>query len=437
MRVAARPQTASSRVATPTLRGARFGRAVIKDVIADIGRWRDEGGRIALARVVRTDGSAPRAPGAAMVVNADGRVAGSVSGGCVEGAVVLEALDVLESGETRLVRFGYSDDDAFAVGLTCGGVIDILDSPTLPPMQEELEAALADGTPIVLATVVSQGDEVAEPASSRTPGSEAPTDPAAFSYLPDRGDDELAMASEVRAGMTMLVRADGSVTGGLGHPTLDAVVRRDALGALGAGRSFVRNYGERGEGRGVDVQVFLDVFAPPPRMVIFGAVDFTAALAKVAKVLGYVVTVCDARATFTTRERFPMADEVVVEWPDRWLAANGAELGAKDAVCVLTHDPKFDVPAIMAALSTDVGYIGAMGSRRTHGDRVARLIEAGCDEEALARVMAPIGLDIGARTPEETAVAICAEIVALQTGSDPRPLRDASGPIHRELEPLS
>jgi xanthine dehydrogenase accessory factor len=373
-----------------------------------------------------------------MVVNADGRVAGSVSGGCVEGAVVLEALDVLESGETRLVRFGYSDDEAFAVGLTCGGVIDILVSPTLPPMEEELEAALAAGAPVVLATVVSQGDEVAEPTGSSATGTvEAPAAHAAFSYLPDRGDDELAVESEVRVGMTMLVRADGSSVGGLGHPTLDAVVRRDALGALGAGRSFVRNYGERGEGRGVDVQVFLDVFAPPPRMVIFGAVDFTAALAKVAKVLGYDVTVCDARATFTTRERFPMADEVVVEWPDRWLAAHGADLDAKDAVCVLTHDPKFDVPAIVAALSTDVGYIGAMGSRRTHGDRVARLIEAGCDEEALARVMAPIGLDIGARTPEETAVAICAEIVALQTGSDPRPLRDASGPIHREMEPLS
>jgi len=374
-----------------------------------------------------------------MVVNADGRVAGSVSGGCVEGAVVLEALDVLESGETRLVRFGYSDDEAFAVGLTCGGIIDILVSPTLPPMEEELEAALAAGAPVVLATVVSQGDEVAEPAASTTAAStaESPDARAAFSYLPDRDDDELAVESAVRAGMTMLVRADGSAVGGLGHPTLDAVVARDALGALSAGRSFVRNYGERGEGRGVDVQVFLDVFAPPPRMVIFGAVDFTAALAKVAKVLGYFVTVCDARATFTTSERFPMADEVVVEWPDHWLAAHGSELGAKDAVCVLTHDPKFDVPAIVTALSTDVGYIGAMGSRRTHGDRLARLIEAGCDETALARVMAPIGLDIGARTPEETAVAIVAEIVAFQTKSDPRPLRDASGPIHREMEPLS
>ena len=372
-----------------------------------------------------------------MVVNADGRVAGSVSGGCVEGAVVLEALDVLESGETRLVRFGYSDDEAFAVGLTCGGVIDILVSPTLPPMEEELEAAIAAGAPVVLATVVSQGDEVAEPTgSAATATVEAPA-LAPFSYLPDRGDDELAIQSEVRAGMTMLVRADGSSVGGLGHPTLDAVVRRDALGALSAGRSFVRNYGERGEGRGLEVQVFLDVFAPPPQMVIFGAVDFTAALAKVGKVLGYVVTVCDARATFTTPERFPMADEVVVEWPDRWLAAHGADLGAKDAVCVLTHDPKFDVPAIVAALCTDVGYIGAMGSRRTHGDRVARLIEAGVDGEALTRVMAPIGLDIGARTPEETAVAICAEIVTLQTGSDPRSLRDASGPIHREMEPLS
>jgi xanthine dehydrogenase accessory factor len=374
-----------------------------------------------------------------MIVNADGRVAGSVSGGCVEGAVVLEALDVLETGESRLVRFGYSDDEAFAVGLTCGGVIDILVTPSLPTMEAELEAALSNGSPVVLATVVSTGGEIAEPGGS-VAASALPTDPAAtaptLTYLPDRDDAELAVSSSATVGMSMLIRPDGSSTGDLGHPSLDAVVRRDALGALSAGRSSVRNYGERGEGRGVEVQVFFDVFAPPPRMVIFGAVDFTAALARVAKVLGYHVTVCDARATFTTAERFPMADEVVVEWPDRYLAEFGSSLGAKDAVCVLTHDPKFDVPAIVTALGTDVGYIGAMGSRRTHGERVARLIEAGCTDADLTRLMAPIGLDIGARTPEETAVSIVAEIVALQTESNARSLRDATGPIHRELERL-
>jgi xanthine dehydrogenase accessory factor len=168
-------------------------------------------------------------------------------------------------------------------------------------------------------------------------------------------------------------------------------------------------------------------------MIIFGAVDFTAALAKVAKILGYRVTVCDARPVFATRARFPMADEVVVAWPDKHLSEVGATLGRRDAVCVLTHDPKFDVPAIRAALATEVGYLGAMGSRRTHTDRTARLLDAGVDEADLGRVMGPIGLDIGARTPEETAVSICAEIIAQRTGRAAPSLRDSEGPIHRDL----
>ncbi len=193
---------------------------------------------------------------------------------------------------------------------------------------------------------------------------------------------------------------------------------------------MTRHYGRHGEAREREVSVFIESFAPPPTMIIFGAVDFTAALARVAKILGYRVTVCDARPVFATQSRFPMADEVVVDWPDRYLAKVGADLGPRDAVCVLTHDPKFDVPAIVAALETKVGYLGAMGSRKTHGERVARLREAGVDDEGLARVMAPIGLDIGARTPEETAVSICAEIIALRTGRRAPSLRDADGPIH-------
>jgi xanthine dehydrogenase accessory factor len=179
------------------------------------------------------------------------------------------------------------------------------------------------------------------------------------------------------------------------------------------------------------VAVFIEAFAPPPRMVIFGAVDFTAALARAAKTLGYRVTVCDARPVFATPARFPMADEVVVDWPDRHLAEVGDSLGSRDAVCVLTHDPKFDVPAIVAALGTGAGYLGAMGSRRTHAERVARLREAGVDDAGMARVMAPIGLDIGARTPEETAISVCAEIIALRTGKPAPSRRDTAGPIHR------
>jgi len=223
---------------------------------------------------------------------------------------------------------------------------------------------------------------------------------------------------------------DVDVQGSLGDPDLDRVVVRDALGELAAGRSGVRHYGAHGEARESAVSVFLDTFAPPPRMLIFGAVDFTAALVRVAKVLGYHVTVCDARAVFATRRRFPLADEVVVDWPHRLLETIGPELGQRDAVCVLTHDHKFDVPAVLAAFDTQVGYLGAMGSRRTAAERRARLAEAGATEEQLTRLMAPIGLDIGARTPEETAISICAEIIAVRTGRDPASLRDTHGAIH-------
>jgi xanthine dehydrogenase accessory factor len=223
------------------------------------------------------------------------------------------------------------------------------------------------------------------------------------------------------------------VLGTCGNPILDRVVTRDALGELAAGLTVTRHYGARGEARSREVTVFIESYAPPPRMIIFGAVDFTAALARVAKVLGYRVTVCDARSVFATKARFPMADEVVVAWPDRHLAEVGAALGPRDAVCVLTHDPKFDVPAIAAALQTQVGYLGAMGSRRTTDERNSRLRQAGVDEDSLGRVMGPIGLDIGARTPEETAVAICAEIISMRTGRDAPSLRDRGGPIHRDF----
>jgi xanthine dehydrogenase accessory factor len=231
-------------------------------------------------------------------------------------------------------------------------------------------------------------------------------------------------------GAKLLVRPDGTTLGTLGDPDLDRVVGRDARGELEAGLTSTRHYGAHGEAREETVAVFIESFAPPPRMVIFGAVDFTRALASVAKVLGYRVVVCDARAVFATVQRFPMADEVVKEWPDRYLEKIGDALGPRDAVCVLTHDSKFDVPAIVGALATRVGYLGAMGSRRTHAQRVARLREAGIDDDGLARVMAPIGLDIGARTPEETAISICAEIIAERTGRPAQSLRDADGPIH-------
>jgi len=248
-----------------------------------------------------------------------------------------------------------------------------------------------------------------------------------------RAEEPVALATVVagpRTGAKLLVSPIGEPHGGLGDPDLDRVVARDARGQLEVGRTDTRHYGLHGEAREQAVEVFIESFAQPPRMIIFGAVDFTAALARAAKLLGYHVTVCDARAVFATPQRFPMADEVVNDWPDRHLAKVGEELGPRDAVCVLTHDHKFDIPAITAALDTAVGYVGAMGSRRTHADRVRRLRENGVDDVALTRVMAPIGLDLGARTPEETAVSICAEIIALRTGRKARSLRDADGPIH-------
>jgi xanthine dehydrogenase accessory factor len=256
-----------------------------------------------------------------------------------------------------------------------------------------------------------------------------------FAALRDalRVDAPVALATVIEGpepGAKLLVRPGQAPLGSLGDADLDRVVARDAQGELEAGLTSTRHYGLRGEARQREVSVFIESFAPPPRMVIFGAVDFTAALVRVAKVLGYLVTVCDARPAFATATRFPQADEVVVDWPDRHLTAVGPDLGPRDAVCVLTHDPKFDVPAIVAALRTRCGYLGAMGSRRTHAERVARLREAGVGDDELARVMGPIGLAIGARTPEETAVSICAEIIALRTGLRAPSLRDSDGPIH-------
>jgi xanthine dehydrogenase accessory factor len=249
-----------------------------------------------------------------------------------------------------------------------------------------------------------------------------------------RDDRPIAIATVIDGpglGAKLLVRPDADPVGTLGNADLDRVVARDTLGELAAGVTGVRHYGPNGEARERVVSVFVESFASQPQMLIFGAVDFTAALARLAKLLGYRVTVCDAREAFATRRRFPMADDVVVDWPNRLLDRVGAELGPRDAVCVLTHDAKFDVPAIVSALATNAGYIGAMGSRRTHDDRVKRLIDEGVGEAGLVRVMAPIGLDIGARTPEETAVSICAEIIALRTGrTAPMQLRQAEGPIH-------
>jgi xanthine dehydrogenase accessory factor len=216
--------------------------------------------------------------------------------------------------------------------------------------------------------------------------------------------------------------------GSAGNGELDKAVVEAARGLLEGGKTETRHFGPRGQRRMEDVAVFIQSFAPPPKMYVFGAIDFASAVARLGKFLGYRVIVCDARAVFATRERFPTADEVVVAWPDEFLKT--AKVDGRSVICVLTHDPKFDVPVLKAALDTPAGYIGAMGSRRTHDNRTARLKEEGVADEGLARISSPIGLDVGARTPEETAVAIAAEVIAFRTGHSGGRLAERSGPIH-------
>ncbi|WP_433238036.1 XdhC family protein [Actinomadura nitritigenes] len=370
----------------------------MRDVLDDIAGWYAAGETFGLATVVNTFRSAPRPAGAAMAVSAGGEVAGSVSGGCVEGAVYELARSVMESGEPVVQRYGVTDDDAFAVGLTCGGILDVLVESVNPatfPEFADVAAAIAAREPVAVATVVAG------------PG---------------------------RIGARRVIwrdRAAGSLAPGEPHAArLDAAVDDDARGMLAQGLTGQRHYGREGERRLDDLAVFVHSFAPPPRLLVFGAIDFAAAVARVGKFLGYHVTVCDARPVFATPKRFPDADEVVVKWPHKYLEESGGAIDERTAIAVLTHDPKFDVPLLEVALRTRAGYVGAMGSRRTHDDRLARLREAGLTDAELGRLRSPIGLDLGARTPEETAVSIAAELVQLRWGGSGRPLTDTSGRIH-------
>jgi xanthine dehydrogenase accessory factor len=380
----------------------------VRDILSRITKWWEAGESFGLATVTRTYRSAPRDPGAALAVSATGHheVVGSVSGGCVEGAVYELSLDVCQTGTPVLETYGVSDDDAFAVGLTCGGIIDIFVervSKASFPELGEIAAAVERGEPVAVATVIS-------------------------------GPGQVGARRVVWAGGDGSAGDDGwhcGASGTLGSARLDAAVDDDVRGMLAQGLTGIRRYGEHGERRGDDLSVFVNSFAPAPRMLVFGAIDFAAAVARTGKFLGYHVTVCDARKVFATASRFPDADEVVVDWPHRFLA--GADVDARTVICVLTHDPKFDVPLLEVALRTPAGYIGAMGSRRTHEDRLARLREAGLTEEELGRLRSPIGLDLGARTPEETAVSIAAELIQLRWGGTGQALTDTEGRIHHSL----
>lgn len=359
----------------------------MRDVLTELLESWEAGDTVGMATVVQAIRSAPRPPGASMLVVADGTVSGSVSGGCVEGAVYELAQEVVANGTPALQRYGFSDDEAFAVGLTCGGIIDVFVEPvsqeTFPELAD-IAADIRDGKPIAVATVIEHPEA---------------------SWL----------------GRRLIVRPD-AVQGSLGLTRADDAVADDVDGLLAAGSTSILTYGPQGERMDTGMRVFVNSFQPQPRMIVFGAIDFAAAVARQGAFLGYHVTVCDARPVFTTKARFPQADEVVVSWPHHYLQKelDASRIDNRTVICVLTHDPKFDVPVLDLALRIDgdrrPAYVGAMGSRVTHDDRLIRLREVGLTDEDLARLSSPIGLDLGGRTPEETAVSVAAEIIALRWG---------------------
>ncbi|WP_314253403.1 XdhC family protein [Streptomyces sp. DSM 40907] len=375
------------------------------DIADELRAWCAAQREFALATVVAVSGSAPRGPGASLAVDDKGTALGSISGGCVESAVHELCLDAIASGEGGLHRFGYSDDDAFAVGLTCGGVLDVLVTPVrgldpVRPVLGSVLAAAAAGTRAALARVVS--------------------------------------GPPPQLGRALAVHADGSYEGGLaGGPDLDRAAARQVRALLLAGRTGTAELGTAGGRCGQPLTLLVESAAEPPRLLVYGAIDFAAALARIGAFLGHRVTVCDARPVFTTRARFPDADEVVVDWPHRHLAAewDAGRLDSRTAVCVLTHDAKFDIPLLELALRLPLGYVGAMGSRRTHTERERRLRAQGVTDSALARLHSPIGLDLGGATPEETALAIAAEFTAVRHGGSVLPLARRHGPVHRRTRP--
>jgi len=394
----------------------------VRDILNKVTKWWEAGETFGLATVVSTYRSAPRDPGAALAVSPDGEVTGSVSGGCVEGAVYELSMDVSQTGNPVLQTYGVSDDDAFAVGLTCGGILDIFVEPVDQarfPELGDIAAAVERGEPVAVATVIGGPGQVG--ARRVIWGRVAPNQT-------DTGQTNTGQTGSDESDDGWHAGASGTLGSGA---RLDAAVDDDVRGMLAQGLTGIRRYGAHGERRGDELSVFVNAFAPPPRMLVFGAIDFAAAVARVGKFLGYHVTVCDARQVFATKSRFPDADEVIVEWPHRFLA--GTSIDSRTVICVLTHDPKFDVPLLEVALRTPAGYIGAMGSRRTHEDRIERLREVGLTEAELARLRSPIGLDLGARTPEETAVSIAAELIQLRWGGSGQPLTATEGRIHHQF----
>lgn len=379
----------------------------MRDVLPRLQEEWDAGRAVGLATVVSTWSSAPRPPGAAMLTTADGAVFGSVSGGCVEADVYSRLELILAGSSADLQTYGVSDDDAGAVGLTCGGTIEVFLEALTPgtsPAMAQVLSDMAAGYPVALATIIDHPDS-------------------------ERVGQHLAVLG-----------SDPTTVGSLGWSRADDAVADDARGLLESGVSGTLTYGPDGERRGAGMRVMVSSFALPPRLLIFGATDFAVALAKVAGLLGYRVTVCDARAVFATPERFSGVQDIVIDWPHDYLEREIAvgRIDSRTVICALSHDRKFDIPLLTTALQlVDVGYVGAMGSRRTVEQRNVELREAGLSETELGRLRSPLGLDIGARTPEETAVSIMAEVIADHWGGSRQSLSTGSGPIHRREDGTS
>jgi xanthine dehydrogenase accessory factor len=356
----------------------------MRELLDALARWEAAGEAVATATVVGTRKSAPQPPGAKLALSASGDVAGAVSGGCVEGAVVEVAAEVLAGGPPRLLHYGIADAEAWDVGLPCGGEIDVwVQRHDAEGHGGRFARSVRDGARVAVVTAIDGG-------------------------VP-------------RPGATLLVTADDEPDGTLGDPDLDAAALALAHDALWTER---RGLHDTGHGR-----VFVDAVAPPPRLLVFGAVDFAAQLAVLAGVAGWRVFVIDPRSRFATAQRFPAAERVVAAWPQEAIPALGG-IDRATSVVVLTHDPKLDDAALGVALRSEAPYIGAMGSRRAQARRRERLLAAGFGDDDLARLAAPVGLDLGALTAEETAVSILAELIAVRHGRDGGRLKDARGRVH-------
>jgi xanthine dehydrogenase accessory factor len=367
----------------------------MKELLDTLTEWEAEGHSAARAVVVRTFGSAPRPEGAVLLVSDDDQLAGSVSGGCVEGAAFEEIQRARRDGHARVIRYGISDEDAWDVGLACGGTIDVLVEPLVRP---EAEAAAKD---------VAEGRAIITP---------LPADAPPESFGPHQPGDGEAPAP------VLAVHDDGRLEGTTGSTADDAALVEAATEALNQGLSRTITLGGR--------QYFIEAFPLRPRLVVVGAVQVAIPLVRMARELGYETIVVDGRPAFATEARFPDVDRLIVGWPDE--VADEIGLGPNDAVAVLTHDVKFDEPAIVESLRRGARYVGAVGSKKTQADRRARLLEAGVTPEQLARLRGPIGLDLGGRAPAETALAILAEIVAARHNGTGVPMRDRARAVEAE-----